>query len=99
MILGFRCADTQTLFEMGKSRRFAGIAAVANRKLGQLEAAYELRDLGSPPGNRLKALKGNRGRAAQHPDQRPVPHLPRVERSARRAGRDSGLSLKRYWQC
>lgn len=64
MILGFRCADTRALFETGKSRRFSGIAAVAIRKLGQLEAAFELRDLRSPPGNRLEALKGER--AGQH---------------------------------
>lgn len=34
------------------------------RKLGQLDAAHELRDLGSPPGNRLEALRGDR--AGQH---------------------------------
>jgi len=60
MIRGFRCADTQTLFETGKSRRFSGIAGVAARKLVQLDAAMELRDLASPPGNRLEALRGNR---------------------------------------
>lgn len=30
------------------------------RKLSQLDAAHELRDLGSPPGNRLEALRGDR---------------------------------------
>lgn len=60
MILSFRCPDTQALFETGKSRRFSGIAAVAARKLGHVAAAHELRDLRSPPGNRLEALKGNR---------------------------------------
>ncbi len=34
------------------------------RRLGNLDAAYELRDLLSPPGNRLEVLKGDR--AGQH---------------------------------
>lgn len=60
MIESFRCKDTQALFETGRSRRFSTIANVAMRKLAQLDAADELRDLRSPPGNRLEALKGNR---------------------------------------
>jgi len=36
------------------------LAQVATRKLAQLDAAVELRDLASPPGNRLEALSGNR---------------------------------------
>jgi len=36
------------------------IHRVARRKLDQLNAAAELRDLRSPPGNRLEALKGDR---------------------------------------
>lgn len=60
MILSFRCTDTQALFETGRSRRFAAVASVAMRKLDALEAAHELRDLRSPPGNRLEPLKGDR---------------------------------------
>ena len=45
-------------------KRFANIAAVARRKLRQLEIAERLDDLRVPPGNRLEALKGNR--AGQH---------------------------------
>lgn len=60
MILDFACADTQQLFESGKCRRFAAISSVAARKLAQLDNALELRDLASPPGNRLEALLGNR---------------------------------------
>ena len=60
MIRSFRCAETQALFETGRSRRFSGIARVAMRKLGFLDSAHELRDLASPPGNRLEALKGDR---------------------------------------
>ncbi|CUR48285.1 HigB toxin protein [Alloalcanivorax xenomutans] len=33
---------------------------MAQRKLAMLHAARELRDLLSPPGNRLEALKGDR---------------------------------------
>jgi proteic killer suppression protein len=64
VIQGFRCADTRSLFETGKCRRFAGIASVAARKLAMLDAAETLEFLRSPPGNRLEALKGNR--AGQH---------------------------------
>lgn len=64
MILSFRCVDTQRLFETGRSRRFTSIVAVATRKLTQLDNAQELRDLASPPGNRLESLRGNR--SGQH---------------------------------
>jgi len=64
VILGFRCTDTQVVFETGKSKRFSRILRVATRKLTQLDNATELRDLASPPGNRLEALHGNR--SGQH---------------------------------
>lgn len=60
MIRGFRCRDTQRLFETGKAKRFSNIAGTATRKLAQLDNAEELRDLASPPGNRLEALHGKR---------------------------------------
>ena len=60
MIKSFRCAETQALFETGKSKRFGAILKVATRKLTQLEAATTLEFLASPPGNRLEALKGDR---------------------------------------
>ena len=60
MIRSFRCADTQELFETGKSKRFSGILIVATRKLAQLDAAQTLEFLRSPPGNRLEALRGSR---------------------------------------
>ena len=60
MIRSFRCADTQSLYETGKSKRFSSIATVATRKLTQMDAAATLEFLRSPPGNRLEALKNDR---------------------------------------
>lgn len=63
-IRSFRCADTEALYEGASPRRFRNIENVAQRKLQMLDDAIELRDLRSPPGNRLEALSGNR--AGQH---------------------------------
>ncbi|WP_077528792.1 type II toxin-antitoxin system RelE/ParE family toxin [Vreelandella utahensis] len=60
MIRSFRCKETQALFRTGKTKRFTAIQKAAERKLIQLHAAEELRDLESPPGNRLEALAGKR---------------------------------------
>lgn len=60
MIKTFRCHETQLLFETGKSKRFSGVASVAQRKLALLDAASTLDALRAPPGNRLEALKGDR---------------------------------------
>jgi len=60
MIKGFRCKDTQALFETGKTRRFSAIKSAAERELIMLESAEVLNDLKSPPGNRLELLTGDR---------------------------------------
>lgn len=60
MILTFKDKDTETLFERQSVRRFRQFERVALRKLKMLHAAVEIRDLRSPPGNRLEALKGDR---------------------------------------
>jgi toxin HigB-1 len=60
MIVSFKCSDTAKLFQTGKSRRFANIRGVAERKLQQLDSAVTLEFLRSPPGNRLEALTGDR---------------------------------------
>lgn len=59
-IRSFLCADTEALYESKKPKRFRNIETVAQRKLQMLDDAVELRDLASPPGNRLEALKDDR---------------------------------------
>ena len=60
MIKSFRCKDTEVLFKTGKTRRFSAIQAATERKLVMLNAAHDLDDLRSPPGNRLEELSGDR---------------------------------------
>jgi proteic killer suppression protein len=60
MIRSFKCADTEALARGVRVKRFVNIAAVARRKLRQLEIAGRLEDLRVPPGNCLEALKGDR---------------------------------------
>jgi toxin HigB-1 len=60
VIKSFRSKDTERLHRRERVPRFRAIERVALRKLRQLDAAVELRDLASPPGNRLEALGGNR---------------------------------------
>ncbi|MBL8490871.1 MAG: type II toxin-antitoxin system RelE/ParE family toxin [Rhodocyclaceae bacterium] len=59
-IRSFRCPDTQALYEGLSPRRFRNVENVAQRKLQMLDEAVELKDLRSPPGNRLEALRGDR---------------------------------------
>jgi proteic killer suppression protein len=60
MIRTFRCKDTEALHHRIPVRRFRAFERIAQRKLRQIDAAVELRDLASPPGNRLEALKSDR---------------------------------------
>ena len=64
MIRSFRSEEAERLFNGWSTRRHQMIARVAQRKLRQLHAAHELRDLAIFPGNRLEALSG--GRRGQH---------------------------------
>ncbi len=60
IIQPFKFADTEALHQRNRVARWGNIEAVARRKLDQLDAAAGLRDMASPPGNRLEALSGNR---------------------------------------
>ena len=60
MIRSFRGTEAEALFSGTFSRRLQQVARVAQRKLQQLNAARELRDLAAFPGNRLEALAGDR---------------------------------------
>lgn len=60
MIRSFRDAATRRLFADEDVPRFRGIERQARRKLLIVDAASKLDDLRTPPGNRLKELKGER---------------------------------------
>ena len=60
VIRSFRDKDSEAIFKRQRVRAFQKIAGVALRKLVQIDSADELRDLASPPANRLEALKGKR---------------------------------------
>lgn len=59
-IKSFRCADTESLFNLGRVRRFVNIERPALRKLKQLDLARRIEDMRAPPGNHLEALRGDR---------------------------------------
>jgi len=64
VIRGFRCAETELVWNREHSRKFHNIERVALRKLTMLHAATSLQDLRVPPGNELEAL--TKDRAGQH---------------------------------
>jgi proteic killer suppression protein len=61
VIRNFADADTELLWDTGKSRRIpASIRTSALKKIAQLDSVVSLHDLWSPPGNHLEALTGDR---------------------------------------
>ncbi len=61
MIASFRDADTEQLWQKGRSRRIPAILKMrALKKLFLLHASVTLDNLNVPPGNRLEALHGQR---------------------------------------
>ncbi len=62
MIQGFADAETELIWSGRRSRKLPpDIQPVALRKLRLLNQARVLNDLRVPPGNRLEALKADRG--------------------------------------
>jgi proteic killer suppression protein len=65
MIKGFKDRVTEAVYQGESPKGFpADLVKAARRKLGYLDAAIDLNDLRSPPGNRLEAL--SRDRDGQH---------------------------------
>jgi proteic killer suppression protein len=60
VIRSFRDDELRRIFTGGRSKRFANLQSVIERKLQLLDAATRLLDMASPPNNRLEALKGDR---------------------------------------
>lgn len=61
MIISFADTETKKIYDGNVSRKFPpDIQRTARRKLIWLNEAIDLRDLISPPGNRLEKLSGNR---------------------------------------
>jgi proteic killer suppression protein len=61
MIKSFADNETARVFERRFSKKLPGdIQAVALRKLRMLNNAHAIKDLRSPPANRLEKLSGNR---------------------------------------
>jgi toxin HigB-1 len=60
VIKSFRSADTERLFNRGRVKQFQAFERVARRKLEMVNAAKDLRDLASPPANRMEKLKSER---------------------------------------
>ncbi|MFQ5533250.1 MAG: type II toxin-antitoxin system RelE/ParE family toxin [Sphingomonadales bacterium] len=62
MIVSFADTDTRTLYESAVChRRWKSFKKVALRKLDMIDYAADLRDLRSPPGNRLENSRGTAG--------------------------------------
>jgi len=64
MIRSFRDKKTERFFSGEMVKEFSSFRKVAERKLTMLDNAADIKDLRSPPGNRLELLKGSR--AGQH---------------------------------
>ena len=60
MIRSFRDKESEKVFRREFSRKLQSVAAVAKRKLDQVNAAVAISDLGAVPGNRLELLAGDR---------------------------------------
>ncbi|TAJ08325.1 MAG: excinuclease ABC subunit A [Nitrospirae bacterium] len=64
MIRHFSDKKTERFFSGDTVKEFSGFRKAAERKLTMLDNASDIKDLLSPPGNRLERLKGDR--SGQH---------------------------------
>jgi proteic killer suppression protein len=60
VIRGFRDKKTQQFFAGEMVKEFSGFRKAAERKLTMLDNASDLKDLLSPPGDRLEMLRADR---------------------------------------
>jgi len=60
VIRGFRDRRTEWFFSGERVKEVSGFRKAAERKLTMLDNASDLKDLLSPPENRLEILKGDR---------------------------------------
>lgn len=60
MIRSFLDKKTERFFSGKMVKEFSGFRKAAERKLTMLDNASDLKDLRSPPGNRLEILKADR---------------------------------------
>ena len=66
MIRSFRDAETESIYHGGSTRSArkrlpSELWRVAQRRLDQLDTVIQLGQMAVPPGNRLEALRGDRG--------------------------------------
>lgn len=59
-IVSFKCKRTEKFYNGDFVKEFSSVDKEADVKLFMLDNATDLKDLMSPPGNRLEALKGDR---------------------------------------
>ena len=94
MIKGFKNRVTEAVYQGESPKGFpADLVKVARRKLGYLDAAIDLNDLRSPPGNRLEALSRDRGWTTFYPGQRSVPRVLHLDQGRAERRRDHRLPL------
>lgn len=62
MIKSFNDIETEEIFNGYSVKKFKDIENIIRRKLRAIDSASQLKDLKSPPGNKLEALK-NKGKS------------------------------------
>ncbi|MBP7284309.1 MAG: type II toxin-antitoxin system RelE/ParE family toxin [Leptospiraceae bacterium] len=68
MIKSFNDIETEEIFNGYSVKKFKAIEDIIRRKLRAIDSASQLKDLKSPPGNKLEALK-NKGKSKNRDGQ------------------------------